>query len=41
MVRALLELGADRSLRDHDDDATPLEWALFAGPTEVAELLSQ
>lgn len=41
MVRVLLELGADPSLRDHDHDATPLEWARFAGRTEVAELLSR
>lgn len=41
MVRALLELGADRSLRESDYDATPLEWAQFAGQAEVAEFLSQ
>ncbi|MBG0830465.1 ankyrin repeat domain-containing protein [Planomonospora sp. ID67723] len=41
MVRALLELGADRSLREPDYDATPLEWAQFAGQAEVAEFLSQ
>ncbi|WP_433258523.1 ankyrin repeat domain-containing protein [Streptosporangium sp. CA-135522] len=40
MVRALLELGADRSLRESDYDATPLEWAQFAGQAEVAEFLS-
>lgn len=31
MVRALLKLGADRSLQDHDYDATPLEWVQFGG----------
>jgi ankyrin repeat protein len=41
MVRALLELGADRSLREHDYDATPLEWAKFSGQTEVAEFLGR
>ncbi|MFI7133582.1 ankyrin repeat domain-containing protein [Nonomuraea sp. NPDC050153] len=41
MVRTLLELGADRSLRDHDYDATPLEWARFGGQTEAAQLLSR
>lgn len=40
MVRALLELGADRSLRESGYDATPLEWAQFAGQAEVAEFLS-
>ncbi|MFC4534840.1 ankyrin repeat domain-containing protein [Sphaerisporangium dianthi] len=40
MVRALLELGADRSLREFDHGATPLEWARFAGQAEVAEFLS-
>jgi hypothetical protein len=40
MVRTLLELGADRSLREHDYDATPLEWAQFAGQAEVAEFLT-
>ncbi|SEH00911.1 Ankyrin repeat-containing protein [Nonomuraea solani] len=40
MVRVLVELGADRSLREFDYDATPLEWAQFAGQAEVAEFLS-
>ncbi|GAA3016911.1 ankyrin repeat domain-containing protein [Streptosporangium longisporum] len=39
MVRALLEHGADRSLRDSDYDATPSEWARFAGQAEVVEFL--
>ncbi|MBT2233550.1 ankyrin repeat domain-containing protein [Nonomuraea sp. NEAU-A123] len=41
MVRALSQLGADRSLRESDYRATPLEWAQFAGQAEVAELLTQ
>ncbi|MBT2233700.1 ankyrin repeat domain-containing protein [Nonomuraea sp. NEAU-A123] len=41
MVRALLELGADRLVRDHDYDATPLEWARSAGQAKVVELLSR
>ncbi|WP_188191996.1 ankyrin repeat domain-containing protein [Nonomuraea sp. SYSU D8015] len=39
MVRALVELGADRSLRDFDYDATPLEWAQSAGQAEVVKFL--
>ncbi|MFI9845971.1 ankyrin repeat domain-containing protein [Nonomuraea sp. NPDC051941] len=39
MVRALVELGADPSVREHDYDATPLEWAQFAGQAEVVDFL--
>jgi hypothetical protein len=41
MVRALLELGADRSVRESEYNATPLEWAQFADQAEVAEFLSR
>jgi hypothetical protein len=35
------ELGADRSKRDFDYHATPLEWARYAGHAGVAEFLKQ
>jgi ankyrin repeat protein len=40
LVRVLVELGADRSRRDSDHGATPLDWARHAGRTEVAEFLA-
>ena len=39
LVRLLLELGADPTLRDGDYDATPAGWAEHAGKTEAMELL--
>ncbi|WP_327585133.1 ankyrin repeat domain-containing protein [Nonomuraea sp. NBC_00507] len=41
MAEALVELGADRSKRDSDYHATPLQWAQYAGHAEVAEFLNQ
>ena len=40
MVRLLLELGADPSLKDCRFDAPPVQWAEHFGRTEVVELLS-
>ncbi|MFI5907469.1 ankyrin repeat domain-containing protein [Dactylosporangium sp. NPDC051541] len=39
LTRLLLSLGADRTLRDHRFDATPLDWAHHFGQTETAALL--
>lgn len=39
LVRRLLELGADPSLRDKRFDATPLGWAVHLGHAETAALL--
>ena len=40
MVRLLLELGADPSLKDCRFDAPPVQWAEHFGRTEVVELLN-
>ncbi len=41
VVLALLELGADRTVRDLEDGATPQEWAAAAAHPELAALLTQ
>jgi hypothetical protein len=39
MVKLLIELGADPSVRDEEFNATPLGWAEFGERSEVAEFL--
>ncbi len=39
LVRLLLDLGADRTVRDHRFDATPGEWARHFGNAELAEFI--
>jgi ankyrin repeat protein len=40
LARRLLDLGADRSLRDRRFDGTPLDWAHHLGRPDLAELLT-
>jgi ankyrin repeat protein len=39
MVKLLIELGADPSVRDEEFNATPLGWAEYGERKEVAEFL--
>jgi ankyrin repeat protein len=39
LARLLLDLGADRGVRDARFRGTPLDWARYAGQDEVADLL--
>jgi ankyrin repeat protein len=39
MVKLLIELGADPSIRDEEFNATPLGWAEYGERKEVAEFL--
>jgi ankyrin repeat protein len=39
MVKLLIELGADPTVRDRTYNATPLEWAEYGGQRDVAEYL--
>jgi ankyrin repeat protein len=39
MVKLLIELGADPSIRDAEFNGLPSGWAEFSGKTEVAEYL--
>lgn len=41
LIRLLLELGAEKSLRDSRFDGTPLDWAIHFGRPELYELLDQ
>ena len=41
MVSHLLERGADPTLRDHDHNGRPADWARHAGHADIAELLEQ
>ena len=41
MIRALLELGADPSVRDALYDGTPANWAEHGGHEAAAELLRE
>jgi ankyrin repeat protein len=41
MVRLLVELGADTTLRDCTYNSPPLGWANYADKAEVAEFLRQ
>jgi len=40
-AEALLELGADASIRDALHDGPPAGWARFGGHTELAEFLER
>jgi ankyrin repeat protein len=40
LVKTLMELGADPSVRDPDHNSTPLGWAEYAGQHDVARYLS-
>jgi hypothetical protein len=39
MVKLLIELGADPSVRDEEFNATPLGWAEYGERKEVADFL--
>jgi hypothetical protein len=39
MVRLLIDLGGDVTLRDHEHHGTPLGWAKYAGREAVVEFL--
>jgi len=41
LVRALLDAGADASIRDHKHDATPADWAEHAGHSELAREIAE
>ena len=41
MVRLLLEAGADRSIKDRNNDSSPGNWAGYFGNREIVDLLGE